>query len=300
MCSSATLNSFGVVSGVMSCFETSINHDRNTHDECVKFGFSFAGTAPMRVTRSKTIGQCKSICRGKLHCDAFTFAQEEGRCLLYGDNHNEYKESSWARDMKLQSAVMSCYENEMADDSDSCLIEGRKYARGLVDTVTLSTGTVDQCAEKCQKTTNCEAFTVCTAMKLCWLFNAAAFSVEMRRSKNTKSFISSKLSCYLGDRKEEGKQEDNLREDTCMEDSRRIWGGNGSFLQLKRDISSYYACKSICERTVYCKAFSLCKTTHVCLLFKDGFKLKSQTVDSNWCSGLIECYDKEGKLNLVV
>ncbi|XP_063685564.1 uncharacterized protein LOC134819524 isoform X2 [Bolinopsis microptera] len=288
VCSSASLNSFEVVSGLMSCFEERNDNNRNDEDGCINFGFHIKGTSPVEVSRSKTISQCIAACKKSNYCASFTFVEEEGRCLKYDEDHLEFEISRKTMKNKVQSALMSCFESEK---DGSCLIRGKKYAKGNIDTV--SAGTVEQCAGKCKRKTDCEAFTVCTLMKRCWLYDFSAFSVKMEDSRKTRSYISSERLCYFGDdeSREKSVEDENIDEDTCMNDSRRIWGG---IMKVVSDSSSYYDCKNLCERTKYCEAFSLCKKTHKCVLFKHRFKLRSQSEDPNWCSGILRCYDQQG------
>ena len=288
VCSSASLNSFEVVSGLMSCFEERNNNNREDEDGCINFGFHIKGTSPVEVSRSKTIIQCIAACRKSNYCASFTFVEEEGRCLKYDVDHPEFETSRKTEKNKVQSALMKCFKSE--GDDASCLIRGKKYAKGYIDTV--SAETVDKCAGKCKQKKDCEAFTVCTLMKRCWLYDFSAFSVKMEDSSKTRSYISSERLCYFGDdeSRDTSDEDENIDEDTCMNDSRRIWGG---IMKVVSGSSSYYDCKNLCERTKYCEAFSLCKKTHKCVLYKQGFKLRSQTEDPNWCSGILQCYDHD-------
>ena len=293
--SSAKTESY--VSSELSCYmikKRSIKSDKNDNQRCRKYGSSFVGTKPVEVSRTKTFGQCKSKCIGNVNCAAFTFVKKDGRCLMFDENHNELRESSWAREKGWQSALISCFDDKGSDDSDSCLIRRKKYAKGLLDTV--SAGTVDQCASRCKQKIECVAFSVCTIMKRCWLFDAVAFTKSMESSTKTKSIISAELKCYF--KKQDNDKHENLwdfDEDTCMKDNRRIWSGRGSIIKEKKGVSSYYGCKNLCEKTNECKAFSLCKKPHACVMFKEGYKLKSQTVEPNWSSGVLQCYNKQGK-----
>lgn len=389
--SKSVMNSFMIVSGLKSCFQKSSDGDEKSNNgnknKCIKFGFAFAGTKPTEVASLKTFAQCKSKCSDKLNCAAFTFVKKDSRCLMFDENHTELRESNWAQDKGWESAVISCFDNEKGEESDSCLIKQKTYAKGLLDIViaqnagecankckektycaaftvytvlrqcllfdkealtekmesstrtettyvsakvscffkmkdpidndkndhspsclikrkkyaiglldTVSAGTFDQCARSCKQKTDCVAFSVCTLIKRCLLFDSEAFTKSMESSTKTRSYISAELKCYY--KKGDNKGGDgflDFEEDACMNDNRRIWSGRGSIINTKRGVSSYYGCKNLCEKKNGCRAFSLCTKTHSCVLFKEGYQLKSETVELNWISGVLECYNKQGK-----